>query len=90
MPILILIGLTPVFAALYMAASCFRSGGRLKRWSSLAVLTLLVLPLLLAGFGWTVLAAMDLDWRTGVKVCCGLSYTAGVLLLLAWAGRGAV
>ena len=66
MPILILIGLTPVFAALYMAASCFRSGGRLKRWSSLAVLTLLVLPLLLAGFGWTVLAAMDLDWRTEI------------------------
>lgn len=90
MPILILIGLTPVFAALYMAASCFRSGGRLEKWGSLIVLGLLVLPLLAAGVGWTALAAMDLEWRSGVKTACGLCYTAGVLLLLAWAGRGMI
>ena len=89
-PILILIGLTPVFAALYMAASCFRSGGRLKRWSSLAVLTLLVLPLLLAGLDGRCWRPWIWTGAPGVKVCCGLSYTAGVLLLLAWAGRGMI
>lgn len=88
MPILLLIGSTPILLAAYMTASSFRDGEKLKKWFSLGTLALLVLPVLLAGFGWTVLAAMDLDWRTGVKTCCGLLYTAGVLLLLAWGTKG--
>lgn len=90
MPVLILIGVTPLLIAAHMTASSFSSGEKLKKWFSLGTLALLVLPVLLAGFGWTVLAAMDLDWRTGVKTCCGLSYTAGALLVLVWVGKGMV
>ena len=71
-----------------MAVSCFRSGDRLKKWASLGVLAMLVLPVLLMLFGWTVLAAMDLDWRAGVKLWCGLSYTAGAMLTLVWVAWG--
>lgn len=90
MPVLLLIGAAPILLAACMTASSFSSGEKLKKWFSLGTLALLVLPVLLAGFGWTVLAAMDLDWRAGVKTCCGLSYTAGAMLVLAWVGKGMV
>lgn len=82
MPVLICIFFVPLLIALLIA---LMTSGK-KRILAWAVVSLLALPLVVAGFGGLLLSANGLAWRSCVKLPLGLAYVAGVLALLVWSG----
>lgn len=83
MPVFFLILIVPAGISLSLAV---RLSGW-KRWAAWGNFALLALPVLVGGTGGMLLSAGGLAWRSCVKLPCALSYVAGILMLLVWAGE---